>query len=335
MKKLSIIILILLLLFIAIFSYFFFRLLRYASTPASHTHKETIVNIPLGQGLGVTAKMLYEAGIVKAPSEFRRLARIKAYDKKIRAGEYLLSPAMSPSEVLDIMAKGKVLLRKLTIPEGASLRQIAAIVAGTGLVRESDFLKAARNTGLLHENGIDALSPEGYLFPDTYHFSRNVTPEKIVSAMIRRFSEVFTPEWKARARDLGFSVHEVVTLASVIEKETGAAFERPMIASVFHNRLKKGMRLESDPTVIYGIKDFDGNITRKHLNTYTPYNTYRIKGLPLGPIANPGKAALEATLYPEETQFIFFVSKDGKTHQFSSNLRDHNRAVRKYQLGKN
>jgi UPF0755 protein len=233
------------------------------------------------------------------------------------------------------MAEGKVLLRKLIIPEGASLRQIAEIAAGTGLIRESDFLKAARNTELLHENGIDAPSLEGYLFPDTYHFSRNVTPEKIISAMIRRFNEVFTPEWKARASALGFSVHEVVTLASIIEKETGAASERPMIASVFHNRLKKGMRLESDPTVIYGIKDFDGNITRKHLNTHTPYNTYRIRGLPPGPIANPGKAALEAALYPEDTRFIFFVSKDGKTHKFSSNLRDHNRAVRKYQLRKN
>ena len=135
-----------------------------------------------------------------------------------------------------------------------------------------------------------------------------------------------------RAKDLGFTVHQIVTLASIIEKETGAAFERPIISSVFHNRLKKKMRLESDPTVIYGIKNFDGNLTRKHLGTHTPYNTYKIRGLPAGPIANPGRASLEAALYPEKTVFLYFVSKRDTTHYFSTNLKEHNQAVRKYQL---
>jgi len=156
--------------------------------------------------------------------------------------------------------------------------------------------------------------------------------EQIISTMVNRFRSVFSTEWALRAKELGFTVDQIVTLASIIEKETGAAFERPIISSVFHNRLKKKMRLESDPTVIYGIKNFDGNLTRKHLGTLTPYNTYKIKGLPAGPIANPGRAALEAALYPEKTVFLYFVSKRDTTHYFSTNLKEHNQAVRKYQL---
>ena len=152
--------------------------------------------------------------------------------------------------------------------------------------------------------------------------------------MVQRFRSVFKPEWEERAASFGFTVHEVVTLASIIEKETGATFERPLISSVFHNRLRKKMRLESDPTVIYGIKDFNGNLTRKHLKTRTPYNTYKIRGLPAGPIANPGRASLEAALFPEKTKYIYFVSKKDRTHYFSTNLKEHNRAVRKYQLGR-
>ena len=152
--------------------------------------------------------------------------------------------------------------------------------------------------------------------------------------MVKRFWSVFKPEWKNRAKTLGFTIHQVVTLSSIIEKETGAAVERPIISSVFHNRLKRGIRLESDPTVIYGIKDFNGNITRRDLAEKTPYNTYKIKGLPPGPIANAGTKAIEAALYPAETRLLYFVSKKDNTHQFSTNIKDHNRAVRKYQLRK-
>ena len=150
--------------------------------------------------------------------------------------------------------------------------------------------------------------------------------------MVKRFRSIFTPEFNNQAKKLNLSIHQVVTLASIIEKETGAPFERPIISSVFHNRLRKRMRLESDPTVIYGIKNFDGNITRKHLSEQTPYNTYQIRGLPPGPIANPGLKAIEAALFPEDTNFLYFVSKRDRTHKFSTNIADHNRAVRKYQL---
>ena len=152
--------------------------------------------------------------------------------------------------------------------------------------------------------------------------------------MVNRFRSQFKPEWKKQADKFGWSVHEVVTLASIIEKETGVVAEQTIISSVFHNRLKKKMRLQSDPTVIYGIKDFDGNLTRNHLNTPTPYNTYRIGGLPPGPIANPGAAAIESALYPADTGYLFFVSKKDRTHKFSKTIKEHNQAVRKYQLGK-
>jgi UPF0755 protein len=151
--------------------------------------------------------------------------------------------------------------------------------------------------------------------------------------MLQRFRSTFSPDWERRAMELGLTPHQVVTLASIIEKETGEPSERPLIASVFYNRLKLGMRLETDPAVIYGIKDFDGNLTRKHLEAPGPYNTYLIKGLPPGPIANPGKKAIEAALFPARTDYLFFVSKNNGSHQFSSNLADHNRAVQHYQLG--
>jgi UPF0755 protein len=184
----------------------------------------------------------------------------------------------------------------------------------------------------VHAREIKAETFEGYLFPDTYLFPKDTTSEEIISTMVKRFRSVFKPEWKNRAEALGFSIHQVVTLASIVEKETGVASERPVISSVFHNRLKRKMRLESDPTVIYGIKDFDGNITKKHLAEPTPYNTYVIRGLPPGPIANAGVGAFEAVLFPADTKFLYFVSKKDTTHQFSTNIKDHNRAVRKYQL---
>jgi UPF0755 protein len=201
-------------------------------------------------------------------------------------------------------------------------------------MKETEFISSATDSSFVREEGIDAETFEGYLFPDTYYFSKDVTSEKIISAMVKKFRSVFTSTYKEQAKKLGLSIHRAVTLASIIEKETGDPEERSVISSVFHNRLKKKMRLESDPTVIYGIKDFDGNIKKRHLKTSTPYNTYQIPGLPPGPIANPGKKAIEAALFPADTDFLYFVSKKDNTHMFSTNIRDHNKAVRKYQLKK-
>ncbi|QTA93383.1 Putative endolytic murein transglycosylase, MltG-like [Desulfonema magnum] len=330
MKKLLVIILFS---FIGVFSYFFLDILRYADISAN-TDQEIFVVVPPGQRFSLTSEQLHQAGIIKNPYKFRLLARIKGHDKKIKAGEYRLSSAMSPNEILDIMAKGKVFLCKLTLPEGYDLHQIASTVAKLGLGSEKEFLAAATDTDFIHEKGINAWTFEGYLFPDTYYFPKGVTAKKMISTLVSRFWSVFTPEWKEQAEKLKLSVHQVVTLASIIEKETGVAAERPVISSVFHNRLKKRMRLQSDPTVIYGIKDFNGNITRKHLKTLTPYNTYKIKGLPPGPIANPGAESIKSALWPADTSYLYFVSKKDSTHKFSKTLKDHNRAVRKYQLSK-
>ena len=313
---------------------FYQELQRFGGRPLQNNAAGKMIEIPAGEGLNALAKRLFDGGIVGSPLKFKLLARWRGEDKRIQAGEYLLSPSMSPNRILDITVSGRVYLHRLTVPEGYTLRQIAANVARAGLGSEAGFLQAASDPALLKSYGINAKSFEGYLFPDTYSFAKNATPKKIIAAMIDRFNRIFTAAWQARAAALGFSTHEILTLASIIEKETGVPAERPLISSVFHNRLKKGMRLASDPTVIYGIEDFDGNLTRRHLKSPQPYNTYYIKGLPPGPIANPGLKAIEATLYPAATTYLYFVARKDKTHQFSTNMADHNRAVRKYQLGR-
>lgn len=309
-------------------------ILRYADKPVSAEPVKEVIIVEPGQKFKSLSQILHQKGVINHPAKFRLFSRIKGYDKRIKAGEYVLSSAMTPKRILEILVMGRVRLHRLTIPEGHNLRQVAQAVSQAGFGTQADFFKAATNADLLRSKGIDAQTFEGYLFPDTYYFTKDATPEKIISSMVKRFWSVFKPEWKNRAETLGFTIHQVVTLASIIEKEAGMAVERPIISSVFHNRLKRRIRLESDPTVIYGIKDFNGNITRRDLAEDTLYNTYRIKGLPPGPIANAGTKAIEAALYPADTRFLYFVSKKDNTHQFSTNLIDHNRAVEKYQLGR-
>ena len=332
LKKLVFIISISLFVLFCAISCLLLDLLQYAEIPANSNKTDRIVVIKPGQGFTATLNGLKNAGVIKNPIKFEMVARIKRYDKKIKAGEYLLSSSMSPIKILETLASGKVRLYKMTVPEGYNMRQIASIIVRAKLGTETGFLNAATDSSFVHELGIDAETLEGYLFPDTYYFPKDITSKKIITTMVKRFRSIFTPEFNNQAKKLNLSIHQVVTLASIIEKETGAPFERPIISSVFHNRLRKRMRLESDPTVIYGIKNFDGNITRKHLSEQTPYNTYQIRGLPPGPIANPGLKAIEAALFPEDTNFLYFVSKRDRTHKFSTNIADHNRAVRKYQL---
>jgi UPF0755 protein len=305
---------------------------RYAKTPGSHLDRQVVFSIVPGEAFSQLAARLETEGVIISPFKFKLLARLKGADKRLRSGEYQLSSAMTPDQILEVLINGRAFLYRLTIPEGFTARQIAAQIASQGLGNEEEFMRLATDTQIAHDLGIEAQSLEGYLFPDTYYFPKQVAALTIVKKMVERFKEQFKPEWHERAHELNLSVHEVVTLASIIEKETGDPSERPLISSVFHNRLKKKMRLESDPTVIYGIKDFDGNLKRSHLTTPTPYNTYIIKGLPPGPIANPGQAAIEAALYPAQTQYLFFVSKQDHTHHFSATIAEHRRAVRKYQL---
>ncbi len=308
---------------------------QYANTPLAENKKTLIFQISPGQSLSAIAANLERQGLITRKSYFELLARFKKADKKLQAGEYLLSASQTPQQLLTTLLSGKVKLYRITIPEGYNLVETAQAFESAGFCKTSAFLQLCYDRKFISTLGIKAISLEGYLFPDTYFFPKKTDCRTIISAMTGMFKQVFTSTWKKRSKELRLSVHEVVTLASIIEKETGDAKERPLISSVFHNRLKKKMRLESDPTVIYGIKNFDGNIKRKHLRMVTPYNTYQIRGLPVGPIANPGAKAIEAALFPEKSDYLFFVSKKDTTHYFSKTFTEHNRAVRKYQLRKN
>ncbi len=307
-------------------------LIRYSQTPASSISDPHMVTIQTGKSFQYITDLLSEYGIIDNPFKFKLYARIKGFDRSVKAGQYLLSANMPPQSIIEALVSGKVYLYRVTIPEGANLSEVALILENTELVKSFDFLSAANDPAFAEQFGIKAKNFEGYLFPDTYFFEKDVTSQKIISTMVRQFYNTFNPLWEKRSPDFHFSIHDIVTLASIIEKETGLAEERPLISSVFHNRLNKNMRLQSDPTVIYGIENFDGNITRKHLRTPNAYNTYTIRGLPPGPIANPGKASLEAALFPLESSYLFFVSKNDKSHFFSTNYTDHKAAVRKYQL---
>ena len=307
---------------------------RYAHLPSDANGSPKVVTIRAGQGLNAIAQLLHQESLIEYPSKYKLIVQLRGEALKLKAGEYLLAASMTPLEILDKIVRGDVRLYKLTVPEGYNLHQIAALVAQMGLASEDAFYKAATDLTAVRRQNINASTFEGYLFPETYYFPPQSTPAQIITRMAEQFKAVFTAEMQQRAQEMNLSVHQVVTLASIIEKETGAAEERAVISSVFHNRLKRRMRLEADPTVIYGLKSFDGNLTRKHLNTPTPYNTYVIIGLPPGPIANPGREAIHAALYPVDTRFLFFVSKKDATHHFSTDLKSHNRAVRKYQKGK-
>ncbi len=306
-------------------------LYRYAESPMGPPAKPVAVSVPAGQTFGDTLRRLRAAGIVRSPRRFEALARLKGLDTKVQAGEYWLTPDATPTKLLQQLVSGKVRMHALTLPEGYTIRQYAALVEEKGLAPGEAFLAVAADAALAHEYGIPGETLEGYLFPDTYHFPKGLPTKQLVDHMIAKFWTVFKPEWEDRARDLNMTLHEIVTLASIIEKETGAPAERKLISSVFHNRLKRNMRLQSDPTVIYGLKNFNGNLTKKDLETPTPYNTYTTGGLPPGPIANPGAGALEAALYPADTKHLYFVSRNDGTHHFSGSLKEHNRAVRKYQ----
>ena len=305
---------------------------RYAVTPAGNSGADVIVWIKPGQSFSETVAQLQEHGLVRHSQMFRWLARLREDDRHIRAGEYVLRASMSPKAVLDTLVRGDTLLHKVVIPEGSTLVDIGRIIERAGLMSQKNFLSAAADPGLIYALGLEENPFEGYLFPETYHFPKGVTPREVIEKMVAHFRLVFTAEWMERAESMGFTTHEVVTLASIVEKETAAPEERSLIAAVFLNRLNRGMRIESDPTVIYGMKDFDGNLTRKDLETPTPYNTYQIMGLPPGPIANPGRASIEAVLYPAEGSYLYFVSKNDGSHHFSRTLSEHNRMVRKYQL---
>ncbi len=311
-----------------------FQAWSFLNTPVRPDSTTTRFIIASGESLTRIAENLKESDLISSAFFFSLYARHQNAAGSLQTGEYLFTNAHTPEEILFILRKGKVKLYRITLPEGLNMEETADVVARSGFCPREAFLALCRDADYIETLKVPSHTLEGFLYPDTYFFPVTAGCKDIISTMVTSFNRVFTEKWKERARELKFSVQDVVTLASIIEKETGKAFERPIISSVFHNRLERKMKLQSDPTVIYGDKDFRGRIRTRHLRRKTPYNTYVIKGLPLGPIANPGSAALEAALYPDRTDYIFFVSKNDRTHLFSKTLKEHNQAVRKYQLKK-
>jgi UPF0755 protein len=302
----------------------------YITSPVLEQGDDRVFIIQKGMSLRQVSDMLEEHGLIRSSLAFMLRARYKGYGAMIRAGEYNLNPSMTPEKLMEMFIKGEVVAYNVTFPEGFTIEQMAEELFSLGLVNRDDFLQYVNQDGIERMYSLQGPGLEGYLYPDTYRFARGLTAKAIVDTMIMRFREMTAP-LNDRFKETMMSLHEVVTLASIVEKETGNPDERPLIASIFLNRLRKNMRLDSDPTVIYGIKDYSGNITKKDLVTYSPYNTYVIKGLPPGPIANPGIDSIKAVLYPAETDYIYFVSKNNGSHQFSKNLAEHNRAVLIYQ----
>jgi len=289
------------------------------------------IDVAAGEPFRVTARKLEDAGLVPNALVLTLWARLRGIDRQIQHGAYQFTEALPPIALVEKMKSGEAMVIRVTLPEGGTAHDLAIALEHGSLGESARFLSLAHSPEFAHTLGIPAAGLEGYLFPDTYFFSPLDNPEKILGAFVARFQKVFTPEMAAEANLAGFTVHEIVTLASVIEKETAREDERPLVAAVFRNRLRLHMPLQADPTVIYGIENFNGNLTRKDLETPTPYNTYTEGGLPPGPIANPGRQSLLAALRPADTSYLYFVSREDGSHEFSSTLADHNRAVNRYQ----
>jgi len=305
------------------------------SIPGPGSGEEIVaVYIPRGAPFGQVVNLLDQNGLLRSRLLFRIMAHVGNAPQRIKAGEYEFTKAMPPGEILRKLVDGDYRKRPIAVPEGFTVRKIAARLAMEGLVEEKEFLRLAGDRKLLAEMNIPAASAEGFLFPETYTFYKGLEAETIIREMANQFHARVTKEMIEKARERGFTLLEWVTLASIIEKETGLKSEMPLVAAVFRNRLKRKMPLQSDPTVIYGIENFDGNLTRRHLERQNPYNSYLNRGLPPGPICSPGMDALQAALNPAPVNYLYFVSRNDGTHHFSETLPEHSRAVRKYQINR-
>ena len=295
---------------------------------------EQFVEIPAGSGSAAMGRRLADAGVVRSATTFRLAVWLSGSGRRLQAGDYRFDTALSAGQVVDKIARGDVYARAITFREGLTAREMAAVFENGGFGSAAEFLEASRNAALIRGLDPAARDLEGYLFPDTYTLPRRVTAAELVERMVARFQKVMTPELQAQASARGLSVRELVTLASLVEKETGKPEERTIVAGVYSNRLKIGMGLQCDPTVIYALMlagRYDGNIRRDDLRIDSPYNTYRYAGLPPGPIAAPGEASLQAAANPADVPYLYFVSRNDGSHVFSSTLDEHNRNVNEFQ----
>jgi UPF0755 protein len=311
---------------------------RFAFAPALVGGPEILVEVRPGETPAQVATALEAQGVIRSADDFLFLGRVIRQWKSLKVGEYRVSSSMTPIEIFSVITSGVSAAYRITVREGKNMFQVADAIQEAGLAQKHEFIALCRDKAFLRSLGLtDPKIPsvEGYLYPETYFFNRTLGAKDMIREMVTRFKANWTAEIAQSAQRLRYTQHEVVTLASIIEKETGAPEERPLISSVFHNRLNKRMRLQSDPTTIYGVwETFDGNLRKSHLLEKTPFNTYKIPALPVGAIANPGKEALAAAVAPAKSEYLFFVSRNDGTHVFTSKLEDHERAVRDYQLNR-
>lgn len=295
---------------------------------ADRTLREIIVRP--GMNVTAVARLLHDEGIISDPRKFYYLCRYRQAGQRLKAGEYAFYAFSTPEQVLDRIVEGRVALHRVTVPEGFTVREIARTLNEKGLASEAMVMRYAADPGWIRSLGIEGSSLEGYLVPDTYHFNRSQGEEAMLKAMVTQFWRRLPAGWEQRSHELGMTLHEIVTLASLVEKEAIVDAERARIAGVFFNRLGRGMPLQSDPTAVYDLENFSGPILWSHLKRESPYNTYRNKGLPLGPICNPGSKSIQAVLHAEKVPYLYFVSNNDGTHSFSENLQEHSQAVSRY-----
>ena len=315
-----------------------FYLYRFANTPMdpSATTKKVEFDLLRGMRPSEISQALVKAQVVSSSTMMYWLGKLTHEWGTIKSADYELSASMTPLQILAVFKSGIGIQHSILVREGDNIYQVAESFENLELGERGEALKYFRSQEFIAAVGLGGegiRSLEGYLFPNTYFYDKRDTPENVIKRMVNAFLRMWTPEYDARAQELGMSRKQVVTLASMIEKETGAGFERPIISSVFHNRLKKKMRLQSDPTTIYGMwAHYTGNIHKKDLLAPTEYNTYTVPALPIGPISNPNPESVKAALYPADTDFIYFVSKNDGTHVFTKTYQEHTEWVRKTQL---
>ncbi len=308
------------------------QFLHFLIIPAASAGVLTTINIPAGLPFKRVSNILEAKHIINEKLNFKLLAYLMNATHDVKYGEYLLSSSMRPITILEKLLNGEVVLHEVTIPEGYTDQGIAELLNEKRLLNDvNTFVELTKNKVFIAGMGISADSLEGFLYPDTYKLSKGLTPEEIIKKMVDQFKLTYTPEMQQRAKEIGMTTLQVITLASMIEKETAVPAERYLISGVFHNRLKLGMRLQSDPTVIYALHITNDVITRADLRKKNPYNTYTNYGLPPGPICNPGIESIIAALYPANVKYLYFVANNDGSHEFTRTLREHNYYVNLYQ----
>lgn len=310
----------------------------YPDQPGPARTASVTVEIPAGRGLVGIKDILAQAGVIENDFRFILLAKRLGAARRLQAGEYAFAPGLSPRAVILEIVSGKTVPHAITLPEGYNIYQAAEVISAGGWGRQENFLALVADPLFIRSFGLQGSTLEGYLFPDTYFFAKGTGLRTIVAAMVRRLMQVLAEERgkggqgasSSEAPSSLLNQHEILTLASIIEKETALTAERPLVAKVFFNRLRLGMKLQADPTVIYGLVKFGQPLTKADLSTPTPYNTYAKTGLPVGPICNPGRTAIAAVLQPAAEDYSYFVSQNDGSHYFSKTLSEHNQAVARY-----